>query len=253
MSRYFIEVAYKGTAYHGFQKQQNAITVQSEVEKALLILYKQNIGLTGSSRTDSGVHALQNFFHFDTDILIDDRKMIYQLNSLLTNDIAVNNIVEVNASAHCRFNALSRSYEYHICQTKHPFLVDRSFYYPYQIDIDLMNEAASILFCYQDFTSFSKRNTQVKTFRCDIAIAEWKWVNKKDELVFYVTANRFLRGMVRGLVGTMLKVGRGMISPRDFKKIIEIKDCRKADFSVPPQGLFLTQVIYSETIWKQPQ
>ena len=251
MPRYFLEVAYRGTNYSGFQKQLNAVTVQSEIEKALLILCKQNIELTGSSRTDAGVHACQNFFHFDVDISIDNRKTIYQLNSILSDDVAIKNIVEVSAGAHCRFDALSRSYEYHVYQKKNPFLTDRAFYYPYQLYIDSLNKAASVLLVYSDFTSFSKRNTQVKTFLCDIKTAEWKRVN--DEFIFYVTANRFLRGMVRGLVGTMLKAGRNIITTTDFKNIIEAKDCRKADFSVPPQGLFLTRVLYPETIWKQAE
>ena len=249
MTRYFLEVAYKGTHYSGFQKQENAVTIQSEVEKALLVLYKKSIALTTSSRTDAGVHALQNFFHFDADIVVDEGRTLYQLNSILPNDIVVKNIIEVNADAHCRFDALSRSYEYHIYQKKDPFLKDRAFYYPYQLNIEALNEAAKQLFHFTDFTSFSKRNTQVKTFLCEIKKAEWKWVD--DELIFYIIANRFLRGMVRGLTGTMLKVGRSTISLDDFKNIIKAKDCRKADFSVPPQGLFLTNICYPETIWKQ--
>ncbi len=249
MRRYFLEVAYKGTQYSGFQKQENAVTVQSEVEKALLVLHKKSIELTTSSRTDAGVHALQNFFHFDVDIMVDEKKTLYSLNSILQNDIVIKSIVEVNGDAHCRFDALSRSYEYHLYKKKNPFLVDRAFYYPYQLNIDALNEAAKQLLFYTDFTSFSKRNTQVKTFLCDIKNAEWKWVD--DELIFYITANRFLRGMVRGLTGTMLKVGRSTISLDNFKNIIEAKDCREADFSVPPQGLFLTNVLYPKTVWKE--
>lgn len=249
MPRFFLEVAYKGTAYSGFQKQENAVTVQSEVENALLVLYKQNIELTTSSRTDAGVHALQNFFHFDANIVVDERRTVYQLNAILSKDIVIKNIIQMAEEAHSRFDALSRSYEYRIHQKKNPFLIDRSFYFPYQLNIDALNEAASLLSSYQDFTSFSKRNTQVKTFLCDIQNAKWKWVN--NELIFFVSANRFLRGMVRGLTGTMLKVGRGVLSVNDFAKIIEARDCRKADFSVPPQGLFLVQVSYPESIWKQ--
>ena len=244
-----MEVAYKGTAYSGFQKQQNAITVQSEIEKALLVLYKQNIELTTSSRTDAGVHALQNFFHFDVAVLADPEKITYRLNAIVPNDIAIKSITEVNAGAHCRFDAASRSYEYHLYQKKNPFLMDRAFYYPYRLNVEAMNEAAALLFSYKDFTSFSKRNTQVKTFLCDIKSAEWNRVND-DEIIFSITANRFLRGMVRGLTGTMLKVGRGIITTNDFKNIIEAKDCRQADFSVPPQGLFLVNVSYPKHVWK---
>ena len=251
MPRFFLEVAYKGTAYSGFQKQENAVTVQSEVENALHLLYKQSIELTTSSRTDAGVHALQNFFHFDADIVIDERTTLYRLNAILSKEIVIKKIAKVAGDAHSRFDAVSRSYEYHIYQKKNPFLSDRSFYYPYQLNIDALNKAASLLQSYHDYTSFSKRNTQVKTFICDIHHAEWK--REGDELVFFVSANRFLRGMVRGLTGTMLKVGRSILSVDDFANIIEAKDCSKADFSVPPQGLFLMQVSYPETIWKQPE
>ena len=249
MPRFFLEVSYKGTAYSGFQKQENAVTIQSEVENALFVLYRQSIELTTSSRTDAGVHALQNFFHFDADIIIDEKRTLYRLNAILSKAIVVKKIVQMHDDAHSRFDAVSRSYEYRIHQKKSPFLIDRSFYYPYQLNLEALNEAASLLSSFHDYTSFSKRNTQVKTFLCDIYNAEWKWVN--DELIFFVTANRFLRGMVRGLTGTMFKVGRGILSVDDFANIIEAKDCRKADFSVPPHGLFLMQVSYPETIWKQ--
>ncbi len=248
MRRYFLEVAYKGTNYSGFQKQLNAVTIQSKVEKALPVLFKQAIELTGSSRTDAGVHALQNFFQFDADFVIDSDKFIYQLNAILPADIVVKNITEVNDNAHCRFDAISRSYEYHIYHKKNPFLSDRAFFYPYTFNFDVLNEAASVLFSHTDFTSFSKRNTQVKTFLCNIQKAEWKQTN--EELIFYVTANRFLRGMVRGLTGTMLRAGRGKISVDDFINIIQAKDCSQADFSVPPQGLFLTSVLYPKSVWK---
>ncbi len=251
MPRYFLEVSYKGTNYSGFQKQESAVTVQSEVEKALFIVFRQNIYLTTSSRTDAGVHALQNFFHFDADITIDNWKTIYQLNAILPNDIVIKKIAEVNNNAHCRFDAASRSYQYHIYQKKNSFLFDRAFYYPYQLDIEILNKAASLLPSYHDYTSFSKRNTQVKTFLCNVHKAEWKWLN--DELIFYITANRFLRGMVRGLTGTMLKAGRSIIQIDDFISILEAKDCGKADFSVPPQGLFLINISYPETIWKQKE
>ncbi len=248
MSRYFLEVAYKGTAYSGFQKQENAVTVQWEVEKALQTLYKQHLELTTSSRTDAGVHARQNFFHFDAEIMVDDRRTVYQLNAVLPTDVSIVSLQKVSNDAHCRFDAISRSYEYHIYQKKNPFLNDRGYYYPYKLNIDALNEAALLLSSYQDFTSFSKRNTQVKTFLCNIYKAEWKWMN--EELIFNITANRFLRGMVRGLTGTMLKVGRGTITIEDFKQIIEAKDCRKADFSVPPQGLFLVHISYPAHVWK---
>ena len=158
MPRFFLEITYKGTAYSGFQKQENAVTVQSEVEKALFVLYRQNIELTTSSRTDAGVHALQNFFHFDADIVIDERRTVYQLNAILPKDIVIKSIMPVNDDAHSRFDALTRSYQYHIHQKKNPFLTDRSFYYPYQLNLDALSEAAALLSSYHDFTSFSKRS-----------------------------------------------------------------------------------------------
>ena len=243
MSRYFIELSYHGKNYAGFQIQDNAHTVQAEVEKALEIFFKHKFELTGSSRTDTGVHALQNFFHFDTDVQI-DLKSVYNLNAILPPDIVIKRIYPVSGNAHCRFDALSREYKYFIYLQKNPFLEDRAYYFPYTLDIDLLKEAAAIVPQYNDFTSFSKRNTQVKTFNCQIQKSEW--VRDGECLVYNAKANRFLRGMVRGLVGTMLQVGRGKLNIEDFKRIIEAKDCSKADFSVPGHGLFLIKVKFSQ-------
>jgi len=240
MPRYFIEVSYKGTNYSGFQVQLNANSVQAEMEKALGIFYKQPMVLTGSSRTDAGVHARQNFFHFDSELQIKDDA--YNLNAILPGDIVVKRITPVEDTAHCRFDAVSREYHYYIYDQKNPFLADRAYYVPYAIDRDLMQQAAKEIMRHTDFTSFSKRNTQVKTFRC--AISNSEWVQESGCLVYKVTANRFLRGMVKGLVGTMLLVGKRKISPEAFKAIIEAKDCTKADFSVHPEGLFLQKVTF---------
>lgn len=245
MPRYFIEVAYRGTAYAGFQIQPNANSIQAEVSKALGIFFKGDCNLTGSSRTDSGVHAHSNFFHFDADHLPAQAKLdkvTYNLNAILPEDIMVKRIFEVAETAHCRFDALSRSYEYAIYQLKDTFVADRAYYFPYTIDLEQLQAAAEVVMTYQDFTSFSKRNTQVHTFNCTILKSEWSVQNNCT--IYNVEANRFLRGMVRGLVGTMLKVGTGKITIDQFKEIIESKDCTKADFSVPPQGLFLKKVRY---------
>jgi len=247
MQRYFLDVSYKGTAYKGFQKQPTDITIQSEVERALHTLFQQTLELTGSSRTDAGVHALQNFFHFDTEIDIQP-KQLYNLNAILPQDIVVKSVNPVGIQAHSRFSATSRAYTYYIYQKKNPFLKDRAYFYPYQLNIELLQQAAQVLFDYIDYTTFSKRNTQVKTFECTITTSNWSRIS--DQLLFKVTANRFLRGMVRGLVGTMLRVGRGVTSIEEFRTIIESKDCSNADFSAPPQGLFLTAVNYPESIWK---
>ena len=245
MLRYFIEVAYKGSRYSGFQIQQNANSIQAEIEKAFKIFFREDIVLTSSSRTDAGVHALSNYFHFDATSL-PPREILdnitYNLNSILPDDIVVKCIYEVPPNAHSRFNALSRSYKYVVYQSKDPFVADRAYYYPYKFDLDNLQLAASVLMEYKDFTSFSKKNTQVKTFNCTILKSEWFL---QDNLTVYIVeANRFLRGMVRGLVGTMLKVGTGKISIGEFRGIIESKDCTKADFSVPPHGLFLLKVRY---------
>jgi tRNA pseudouridine38-40 synthase len=240
MPRYFIEVSYKGTRYSGFQVQQNANSIQAEVQKALKIYYRTDFQLTGSSRTDAGVHALQNFFHFDSPTLITDET--YHLNAILPNDIVVKKIYEVKEDAHCRFDAISREYRYIIYQQKDPFLEESAWYYPYSIDLDLLQQAANEITRHTDFTSFSKRNTQVHTFQCNIITSQWSWEN--DCLIYYVKGNRFLRGMVRGLVGTMLQAGRQKITLDQFRSIIETKDCTKADFSVPPHGLFLVKVNY---------
>lgn len=239
MARYFIEVAYHGKNYAGFQIQENAPTIQSEVERVLQIFFKHSFSLTGSSRTDAGVHALQNFFHFDADFEIHS-KIVYNLNAMISSDIVIKSIRLMHPNAHCRFDASYRYYKYFIYQFKNPFLTDRAFYYPYTLDYELLNAAASIISAHKDFTSFSKRNTQVRTFNCHIFKSEW--IQEDDCWVYHVKANRFLRGMVRGLVGTMLQVGRNKLNLDDFNKIIEARDCTKADFAVPAHGLFLAEV-----------
>ncbi len=238
MPRFFIEVSYKGTRYAGFQIQHNANSIQAEIERALQIFYKQKFELTGSSRTDAGVHAFQNYFHFDTEVLIQDE--VYNLNAILPVDIVISRIFKVNENAHCRFDAVSREYHYYIYQHKNPFLLDRAYYVPYSINIGLMQQAATEILNHIDFASFAKRNTQVKSFLCNIQTSEW--VQETGCLIYKIKANRFLRGMVKGLVGTMLLTGRNKISIEEFKSIIEAKDCTKADFSVPPEGLFLFKV-----------
>jgi tRNA pseudouridine38-40 synthase len=243
MSRFFIEVSYKGTRYSGFQIQQNAISVQAELEKALAIYFRETIELTGSSRTDAGVHARQNFFHFDMDkeegVVY---KSAYHINSILPNDIAVNSITKVKGEAHCRFDALSRSYQYTLYNKKDPFLTDVAYYYPYHLDIEQLNIAADIIKHTEDFETFCKRNVQVHTYKCKIE--ESIWTVQGHQLFYKVKGNRFLRGMVRGLVGTMLKVGTGKINIETFREIIDSKDVQKADFSMPAHGLSLLKVSY---------
>lgn len=245
MPRYFLEVSYYGSNYSGFQKQDNANSIQAEVEKAWMILQKQVIELTGSSRTDAGVHALQNYFHFDFEGIIHPQFM-YKMNAILPADIVLKHLSRVADNAHCRFDAISRGYKYYIYNKKNPFLNDRAFYYPYTLDIEILKKAAELMCEFSDFTTFSKRNTQVRSFICNMV--ESRWIEEKDVLVYSVKANRFLRGMVRGLTGTMLQAGRGKISLNELRDIITIRDCSKANFSVPSKGLFLVNVSYPPSI-----
>ncbi len=243
MPRYFLELSYKGTAYSGFQTQDNANTIQAEIEKAFTILQKDKVSFTGSSRTDAGVHAQQNFFHFDYDGIIHPQ-FLYKVNAILPEDIVVQGVKPVKDDAHCRFDAISREYKYFIYRKKNPFLQDRAFFYPYKLDTEKLQQASVIIKEYNDFTSFSKRNTQVKTFRCEIL--ESQWIQDDECLVYNVKGNRFLRGMVRALTATMLKVGRGKLSLDEFRAIIEAKDCTRASFAVPAHGLFLVSVNYPQ-------
>lgn len=241
MKRYFIELSYDGAGFGGFQIQNNKATIQGALEDALAIIYRQPIALTGASRTDAGVHALQNFFHFDTDLLIEP-KHIYNLNSILPNSIVVHAIYSVPNEAHARFDALNRSYIYRIHKAKTPFLEGRSWFYPYPVDTALLQEAATILLLYTDFESFSKKSTSVNTFECSVSKAIW--VEEGNNLRFEIDANRFLRGMIRGLVGTMLQVGRGQLSIEQWHEIIQSKDEQRVDFSTPAHGLYLSGIKY---------
>jgi tRNA pseudouridine38-40 synthase len=248
MPRYFLEVAYIGTLYSGFQKQDNANSIQEEIEKAFAVYFRKPVNMTGSSRTDTGVHALQNFFHFDFDEII-PQKFLYNINSILPMCIVVKNMYLMRSDAHCRFDAISREYRYYVYKKKNPFLQDRAYYFPYTVNLENLTEAAKIISGYTDFRSFSKRNTQVKSFECMIKKSEWEI--KEDCLVYHVQANRFLRGMVRGLVGTMLQAGRQKISLEEFEKIIQNRDASKADFSVPGHGLFLVAVNYPNDFFNE--
>jgi tRNA pseudouridine38-40 synthase len=241
MNRYFLEVRYKGTNYAGFQKQRNAPTIQSAVEEALGVYFRNAVGLTGSSRTDTGVHALQNYFHFDIDQSV-LQESVYNLNALLPPDIAVTRLIAVKNDQHCRFDAVARTYQYRIYQRKDPFLNGLAYYYPFKPDMKLLEEVAGIVRDEVDFSAFSKRNSQVKHFRC--TIKESLWEMDGPCLVYRVQANRFLRGMVKGLVGTMLQVGRGNMEPEIFKSLFRSDTDARVDFSVPGHGLILQAVEY---------
>ena len=243
MKRYFIEVSYDGADFGGFQIQQNQQTIQGTLEAAMATLYRETISLTGASRTDAGVHALQNFFHFDTAIEV-TAKHIYNLNAILPNAIVVNGIYIVPADAHSRFDAVKRSYIYKIHTQKSPFLEGRSWYYPFPIDINALQSAANTLLLHKDFESFSKKNTTVNTFDCTITKAEW--TQEGSLIQFNIDSNRFLRGMIRGLVGTMLQVGRGQINVDRFEEIIRLKNEQNVDFSTPAHGLYLSNIEYPD-------
>ena len=245
MPRYFLELSYKGNNYSGFQIQDNAGSIQQEVEKALTVFFRQRFELTGSSRTDAGVHALQNFFHFDYEEIIDSR-VLYNINAILPPDIVLKNIYPVAPDAHCRFDAISREYRYYLYRVKNPFLADRAWFYPYTLDRGKLDAAARIIPTHRDFTTFSKRNTQVKTFLCDIYDSVWE--EDGQCLVYRVRANRFLRGMVRGLVSTMVQVGRGKLSLEELDAILGQRNNQLADFTAPGHGLFLHQVSFPVSV-----
>jgi tRNA pseudouridine38-40 synthase len=240
--RYFLEFAYKGTKYHGWQYQPNATSVQETLVKALSTILKTEIDLVGAGRTDTGVHAKQMFAHFDYDLEIDVNFLIHKLNSFLPKDIAISTIHKVHDDAHARFHATKRTYEYHIHTQKDVFESDDSWYYHNNLNIDLMNKACEILFNHTDFECFSKVNTDVNTFNCKIYEANWKQID--NEIVFTIAADRFLRNMVRAIVGTMIYIGLEKVSLQEFEEIINSKDRKKAGFSVPAHGLYLTKVEY---------
>ncbi len=240
--RYFIEFSYNGTNYHGFQKQPNALSIQETLTKALQTLVYNSIEITGAGRTDRGVHAKQMFAHFDVNQPIDCDGLASKLNSFLPKDIVVNTIFEVSTETHARFSATSRTYKYYIHTHKNPFLENVSWQYYKKLDVDKMNKACQILLNYTDFECFSKVNTEVFTYNCNIKEAQWNTNNK--QLIFTIKADRFLRNMVRAIVGTMINIGLGKTTLEQFKEIIENKNRSKAGFSVPAHGLFLEKVEY---------
>lgn len=240
--RYFLEFAYNGTHYHGWQYQPNAVSVQETLNKVFSTLLQEEIEIVGAGRTDTGVHASQMYGHFDTEKELDLEKLIYKANSFLPKDISIFKIIPVHNDAHSRFDATSRTYNYHIVTHKNVFNTELAWYYQHQLDIEAMNEAAKLLLDFTDFECFSKTNTDVFTFNCKITEAYWKKEN--NTLIFTITADRFLRNMVRAIVGTLINVGLHKISTEDFIQIIESKSRKKAGFSVPAQGLFLTKITY---------
>ncbi len=248
MYRYFLQISYNGTAYHGWQVQDNAITIQQILNEKLRVILQDKINVVGAGRTDTGVHAEYFMLHFDTEKSISDSALfIDKINKLLPKDIAVYQLFCVDNEANTRFDALSRTYEYRIIRKKNPFLTDLAWNYRVSLNIDLMNQAAKILFDYQDFTSFSKTGTQVKTNNCKIYEAQW-FETDDNLLIFKIKADRFLRNMVRAITGTLMDVGMKKISIDDFREIIESKNRSNAGFSVPAHGLFLTDIEYPKSL-----
>ncbi len=245
--RYFAEISYSGTNYHGWQEQKNARGLQQVISEAISMLLKENIKLVGSGRTDSGVHAFQQFAHFDSFVNLDIRNLEMRLNRFLPDDIAIHDIFPVSDQAHARFSAKSRIYEYWITNEKNPFLTGRAWYFRSPLDIDLLNEASAILMEFDDFQSFSRVKTDVKHFRCQLISVSWK---RFEHLVkFTIHSDRYLRGMVRAIVGTMVEISQGKITLNDFRKIIKSKNRRLAGPAAPACGLYLAKVEYPTDIF----
>ncbi len=243
MARYFVQLSYKGTDFHGWQIQLNAVTVQETLEKAFSLILRENIKIIGCGRTDTGVHAYQFYAHFDCNtVAYDLDKLVFKLNTVLPKSIAIQRIFPVVSEAHARFDATSRTYKYYIAKVKNPFAYEQSYYYPFPLNISVMNEAAKTLLDYADFTSFSKLHTDVKTNNCKITEAYWEETD--EQFVFTITADRFLRNMVRAIVGTLFEVGKGKYGVERFCEIIEAKDRGKAGSSAPAEGLFLHKIVY---------
>jgi tRNA pseudouridine38-40 synthase len=240
--RYFIELSYLGKNYHGWQIQPDANSIQEELNKAISTVLQDEISVVGAGRTDTGVHASQMFAHFDSDTIL-DKNIVFKLNSILPEDIVVHHVVKVADEKHARFDALTRSYEYRIWLGRNPFLLEVTWQLFHQkLDVDAMNEAAKILLEHENFQAFSKVKTEVKTFNCKVTKAVW--TQEGNRLIFHITANRFLRNMVRAIVGTLVDVGKHKISKQDFRTIILSKDRANAGLSVPAKGLFLTEITY---------
>ena len=243
-----MELSYNGTAYHGWQRQPNALSVQQVLEEALTALLGTETTIVGAGRTDTGVHAKQLFAHFDTDISVDKAaELAFRLNRFLPKDIAICAIRAVNREAHARFDAISRRYEYHITQKKDPFGSEFAYHFNMPLDVDAMNKAASILLNHTNFKCFSRSKTDVKTYDCEVKEAFWE--QQGHQLIFHISANRFLRNMVRAVVGTLLDVGTGKCSLSGFQTILDSQDRSQAGSSAPAHGLFLTRVQYPNTIF----
>ena len=249
INRYFLYLSYNGANYCGWQRQPNGKTVQEVIEDSLTTLLRNETPIVGAGRTDAGVHARMMIAHFDADIdYLGIDKLISRLNGILPKDIAIQNILQVNNNAHARFDATARLYRYYITTKKDPFLVNSHYRIFEELDIDKMNACANILFEFEDFGSFSKSHTDVKTNICKMMIAQWE--QKDNEYIFTVKANRFLRNMVRAIVGTLIEAGRGNLDERGMRNIINAKNRQVAGCSVPGHALFLEEIEYPDSIFE---
>lgn len=247
--RYFLEIAYNGKNYFGWQRQPEQISVQQVLEESLSTLLRKEIKITGAGRTDAGVHAKQLFAHFDFDEIQNINELVFRMNSFLPKDISIKNIFLMSEDAHARFDATEREYEYVISLQKDPFLLDFAFQVKKTPNVNLMNEAADLLLHHRDFQCFSRSKTDVKTYNCTIVKANWE--TRNNTLIFTIVADRFLRNMVRAIVGTLLDVGYGKTSLQDFKTILKSKSREDAGASAPAKGLYLTKVVYPKVIFKE--
>ncbi len=245
--RYFIELSYKGKHYHGWQLQPNAVSVQGKINEALSKITGESIATVAAGRTDTGVHASQMFVHVDVESFIDTEAYLYKFNAVLPEDIVIQKIRRVRDDAHARFHAISRSYEYKIYLGRNPFLLDTTWQlYRQKLNVSKMNEAAQLLLTHTQFQCFSKSKTDVKTYDCDITKAVW--ILEGKHLSFHITADRFLRNMVRAIVGTLVAVGKEKITLADFKEVLKSRERSRAGTSAPAQGLSLTAVTYPENL-----
>lgn len=247
--RYFLKIAYDGTNFHGWQRQPNASSIQETIEDALSLILQRRVEIVGAGRTDTGVHARELYAHFDTDVIEDPSRFLNSLNRLIGKEIAVSKLLPVKPDAHARFDAISRSYEYFVHFDKNPFDYRFSHRMHRTPDVSLMNDAAEILLTTEDFTSFAKLHSDSKTNICKVTNAHWSFETGNCQLVFRISADRFLRNMVRAIVGTLLEVGTGKISIEDFKDIISEKNRCAAGISMPANGLFLSRVVYPKEIF----
>lgn len=242
--RYFFELSYLGTNYCGWQKQPSSPSVQETIENAISKLHSfEKIEVVGCGRTDTGVHASNYFLHVDLPPRFEPEQLKFKLNGILPSDIAIHNIIQVDMNNHARFDATKRTYHYFLHTTKNPFITSQSYFFPQKLDVLKMNEACSVLIGTKDFTSFSKLHTDVKTNICSVSHAKWVAL-ENDTLRFEISANRFLRNMVRAIVGTLLDVGTGKLTYKDVEQILKQKNRNSAGFSAPGQGLFLAKVEY---------